>query len=140
MTASSTEPVSAVVYDTSVVIDVEDVDLGVHIDSVVLVSAVTVGELAYGVDRGADRGERAARLRRVVHDYEILPFGVEEAKLYGVLATLVRAAGRNPRPRRLDLQIAATAAAARVPLLTCNPDDFAGIERLVDVVAITRGA
>jgi hypothetical protein len=140
MTASSTEPVSAVVYDTSVVIDVEDVDLGVHIDSVVLVSAVTVGELAYGVDRGADRGERAARLRRVVHDYEVLPFGVEEAKLYGVLATLVRAAGRNPRPRRLDLQIAATAAAARVPLLTCNPDDFTGIERLVDVVALTRGA
>ena len=131
---------SAVVYDTSVVIDVEDVDLGVHIDSVVLVSAVTVGELAYGVDRGADRGERAARLRRVVHDYEVLPFGVEEAKLYGVLATLVRAAGRNPRPRRLDLQIAATAAAARVPLLTCNPDDFTGIERLVDVVALTRGA
>ena len=56
-----------------------------------------------------------------------LPFGVEEAKLYGVLATLVRAAGRNPRPRRLDLQIAATAASARLSLLTMNPDDFVGI-------------
>lgn len=138
MTASSTDPAAAaVVYDTSVVIDVENVDLGVHVDAVVLVSAVTVGELAYGVDRG-DSGQRAARLRRVVEDYEVLPFGVEEAKLYGVLATLVRAAGRNPRPRRLDLQIAATAAAARVPMLTRNPDDFAGVERLVDVVALAR--
>lgn len=139
MTASSTEdgPL-AVLLDTSVIIDLEDLDHGRYTASVALVSAVTVGELAYGVDRGDDAGERAARLRRVVQDYEVLPFGVEEAKLYGVLATLVRAAGRNPRPRRLDLQIAATAAAARVPLLTCNPADFAGVERLVDVVALTR--
>jgi hypothetical protein len=141
MTASSTEDgPPAVLLDTSVIIDLEDLDRGRYTASIALLSAVSVGELAYGVDSGADRGERAARLRRVVHDYEVLPFGVEEAKLYGVLATLVRAAGRNPRPRRLDLQIAATAAAARVPLLTCNPDDFTGIERLVDVVALTRGA
>lgn len=141
MTASSTEDgPPAVLLDTSVIIDLEDLVRGRYTASVPLVSAVSVGELAYGVDRGDDRGERAARLCRVVQDYEVLPFGVEEARLYGVLATLVRAAGRNPRPRRLDLQIAATAAAARVPLLTCNPDDFAGTERLVDVVALTRGA
>jgi predicted nucleic acid-binding protein len=124
-------------YDTSVVIDVEDVDLGVYVDATVVVSAVTIGELAYGVGAG-DRAARELRLLRVLADYEVAPFGVEEAKLYGVLAELVRIAGRNPRPRRLDLQIAATAAAARIPLLTMNPDDFIGIAPLVDVVPIRR--
>lgn len=124
-------------YDTSVVIDVEDVDLGVYVDATVVVSAVTIGELAYGVGAG-DRAARELRLRRVLADYEVAPFGVEEAKLYGVLAELVRIAGRNPRPRTLDLQIAATAAAARIPLLTMNPGDFIGIAPLVDVVPISR--
>ena len=78
------------------------------------------------------------RLRRVLADYEVAPFGVEEAKLDGVLAELVRIAGRHPRPGRLDLQIAATAAAARIPLLTMNPDDFLGVAPLVDVVPIRR--
>ncbi len=121
-------------------IDLELVDLGAVTGGVALVSAVSLGELAFGLDVGDEqqRSERTALLRDVVNGYEILPFGVEEAKLYGVLATLVRLAGRNPRPRRLDLQIAATAAAARLPLLTCNPADFVGIERLVDVVAVRR--
>jgi predicted nucleic acid-binding protein len=124
-------------YDTSVVIDVEDVDLGVYVDATVVVSAVTIGELAYGVGAG-DRAARELRMRRVLADYEVATFGVEEAKLYGVLAELVRIVGRNPRPRTLDLQIAATAAAARIPLLTMNPDDFIGIAPLVDVVPISR--
>jgi predicted nucleic acid-binding protein len=128
------------VLDTGGLIDYEAVDLGGWASGTVLVSAVTVGELAYGVDVGdaEQRARRRDRLRTVLLDYEVLPFGVEEAKLYGALATLVRASGRNPRPRRLDLQIAATAAAARLPLLTTNPDDFAGTEALVEVVGLRR--
>jgi predicted nucleic acid-binding protein len=127
--------VEAALYDTSVVIDIEKVDLGEYIDIPVVVSAVTVAELAYGAD-ATGQDARADRLRRVVTDYEVLSFGVEEAKLYGALAALVRAAGRDPRPRRLDLQIAATAAASRLPLLTMNPRDFRGLALLVDVVPI----
>jgi predicted nucleic acid-binding protein len=125
----------AALYDTSVVIDVEKVDLGVYVDRPVAVSAITVGELAYGL-YAPDQDARQERLNRVLSGYEVVPFGVEEAKLYGVLAALVRAAGRDPRPRRLDLQIAATAAAARLPLLTLNPRDFLGMAPLVDVVPI----
>ena len=136
MTGSSTEVY--VLLDTSVIIDAEELDLSDYEDRIPVVSAVSVGELAFGVDTGPDPEAREARLRRILAGYEILPFGVEEAKLYGVLATLVRAAGRNPRPRRLDLQIAATAAAARVPLLTSNPADFLGADRLVDVVPVKR--
>lgn len=130
---------SAALYDTSVVIDVEEVDLGVYLDGAVVVSAVTVGELAYGIG-AADRAAREQRLRRVLNSYEIVPFGAEEAKFYGVLAEMVRSAGRNPRPRRFDLQIAASAAAARLPLLTMNPDDFVGVGPLVDVVPMHRAS
>ncbi|TQM44669.1 PIN domain-containing protein [Pseudonocardia cypriaca] len=129
-----------VLLDTCVLIEAEALDLSDYEDRVAVVSAVSVGELAFGLNTGQDSEGREARLRRVLADYEILPFGVEEAKLYGVLATLVRAAGRNPRPRRLDLQIAATAAAARVPLLTANPLGFLGADRLVDVVPVKRSA
>jgi predicted nucleic acid-binding protein len=124
--------------DTSVLIDLERIDLGVHVDSVLVTSSVCVGELASGIGIGPDPEVREARLRRVIDRYEILSYGIEEAKLYGVLCTLVRAAGRNPRPRRLDLQIAATAASARLPLLTCNPDDFVGVHQLVEVLEVDR--
>jgi predicted nucleic acid-binding protein len=128
--------VAYALVDTCVLIDMERVDLGDHQDSILVVSAISVGELAFGVDIGPDPEARPARLRHVLDSYEILPYGVEEAKLYGVMATLVRASGRNPRPRRLDLQIAATAAAFRVPVLTRNTDDFRGMDRLVEVVAV----
>lgn len=130
--------VDAVLLDTSVVIDAENLHLEGLLDSAPVISAITIGELAVGVDLGADPERRRARLRRILDEYEVLPFGVEEGKFYGALATLVRAAGRNPRPRRLDLQIAATAAASRMPLLTSNPGDFLGIGALVDVVPVKR--
>lgn len=99
-----------------------------------------MAELAFGLDVAdeAERDRRAVRFRRVLDTLDVLPFGVEEAKLYGALAALVRTSGRNSRPRRLDLQIAATAAAARATLLTLNPRDFAGLDRLVTVVGVER--
>lgn len=131
---------SECVLDTSALIDATTLDLGEYAESSVLITAITLGELAYGLGVG-DSAEQEARARRfqvVVREYEILPFHVEEAKFYGALAALVRASGRNPRPRRLDLQIAATAGAARLPLLTCNPADFAGLDQLVVVVPVSR--
>jgi predicted nucleic acid-binding protein len=131
--------VTTVLLDTSVVIDADELDFEGLDDLAPVVSAITIGELAFGADLGANPDGRRARLRRILDEYEVLPYGVEEAKFYGALATLVRAAGRNPRPRRLDLQIAATAAAARMPLLTSNPEDFVGVGALVDVVPV-KGA
>jgi predicted nucleic acid-binding protein len=131
----------SVVYalaDTSVLIDLERLDFGAYADAVLVTSAVCIGELASGLDTGADPEVRHARLRDVLHGLEVMPYGVEEAKLYGALCALVRAAGRNPRPRHLDLQIGATAAASRLPLLTCNPSDFLGVGSLIDVIPVGR--
>jgi toxin FitB len=55
---------------------------------------------------------------------------------YGRLASAVVRAGRQPRRRVMDLLIAATAHAHGARLYTRNPSDFAGLEQLVDVVAV----
>ena len=36
----------------------------------------------------------------------------------------------------LDLLIAATVCAAQMPLYTRNPDDFRGLEKLIDVICV----
>ena len=130
-------PVPAVLLDTSVVIDIDVVDQGEYSDSTPVISAITLAELAFGLF-GPDSEAREERMLQARRGYEILAFGIEEAKIYGVLATMLRSVGRDPRPRRLDLQIAATAAAARLPLLTMNPKDFSGLARMVDVVPMRR--
>jgi predicted nucleic acid-binding protein len=54
-----------------------------------------------------------------------------------VTAALV-ATGRKPRRRIADLMIAATAIAEGLPLFTTNPDDYAGLGKLVRVIPVTR--
>ncbi len=129
---------SRVLLDTSVVIDLERLDLGLYASSVPAVSSVTVAELAYGLvtDDPVRLAERIERYRRVLDQFAVLPFGVDEAKMYGTGAGLVRRFGRDPRPRRMDLQIAATAAAHQIPLLTRNLKDFAGLDRLLTVIEV----
>ncbi|WP_336158299.1 type II toxin-antitoxin system VapC family toxin [Amycolatopsis sp. VC5-11] len=129
---------SRVLLDTSVVIDLERLDLGRYASSVPAVSSVTVAELAYGLvtDDPVRLAERIERYRRVLDQFAVLPFGVDEAKMYGTGAGLVRRFGRDPRPRRMDLQIAATAAAHQIPLLTRNLKDFAGLDRLLTVIEV----
>ncbi|WP_342750043.1 PIN domain-containing protein [Prauserella shujinwangii] len=124
--------------DTCAVIDLDQLDLGDLAQARPLVSAVSIGELAYGLDVD-DPVERAARTERyyaALRRFEVVPFDTAAAKVYGTMAALVRRAGRSPRPRRLDLQIAATAAASRLPLVTRNAADFAGLDRLLDVISV----
>jgi predicted nucleic acid-binding protein len=122
--------------DTSVLIDFPAAHVAKVTDEVA-VSAVTIGELQYGVTAAADPLAQMFRRRRVqaiLDRFEVLPFDVGAAEYYGTLAALVRKHGRNPRPRRLDLQIAATAARHGLTLLTRNGRDFAGLQSALDVV------
>jgi len=53
-----------------------------------------------------------------------------------LLANLVRAVGRDPGPRQLDLLIAATAERHGLSLATRNAADFQYLERVLDVVEV----
>ncbi len=82
------------------------------------------------------RAERRRRLNHARSTYQTIPFGDAQAEVYGLLVTLLLEAGRSHRRRALDLQIAATAAVAGVPLLTRNPSDLLGLERVVKIVPV----
>ncbi|MGD0553528.1 MAG: type II toxin-antitoxin system VapC family toxin [Streptosporangiaceae bacterium] len=104
-----------------------------------LISTVTLAELAAGVHSAADAGERArriARLQRTEAVFDPLPFDAESARQYGIIAGEVISAGRKPRGRVADLMIASVAAANKLPLFTTNPDDFRGLDAAVTVVPV----
>ncbi|HEY5787146.1 MAG TPA: type II toxin-antitoxin system VapC family toxin [Microlunatus sp.] len=122
--------------DTSVLIDFPAEQIARVADEVA-VSAVSIAELQYGVTAVTDpvaQMHRRRRVQAILYQFEALPFDVSTADYYGVLATLVRQHGRNPRPRRLDLQVAATAARHGLTLLTQNGADFSGLEAALSVV------
>jgi predicted nucleic acid-binding protein len=125
--------------DTSVVIDLEDLntqDLPVE----VAISSLTLAELAAGphaTDDPEERARRQDRLQRTEAAFDPLPFDAEAARSYGRIYAAVAAAGRKARgPRAVDLLIAATAHASSLPLYTRNPDDFRGLEKLLEIVTI----
>ena len=107
----------------------------------IAVSTVTLAELAAGVHAVSDAVERAMRvefLQRVESSFEPIPFDVDAARAYGLVAAAVREVGRSPWARVADQMIAAVAIAARLPLYTTNPKDFEGLDRILEVVPVAR--
>lgn len=103
------------------------------------ISAITLAELHFGVLVAKESGVRAERLRRLLilqRTFDALPLDDAVAASYGRLAAAIVDAGRQPRARSLDLLIAATAHAHSARLYTRNGDDFRGLHRLVEVVAV----
>jgi len=125
--------------DTSVVID-----LGVisreQLPKRIAISAVTLAELAAGPAASKDpdiRARRQEQLQRAESTFNPIPLDVNVARAYGRIVGAVVAAKRKHRgARSLDLLIAATALANQLPLYTRNPDDFIGLESLIEVIAI----
>ena len=127
------------VIDTSVVIDLERLDAR-QLPIELAVSAITMAELAAGPHATLEADERACRqdrLQRAEAAFDPLPFDGEAARAYGRIYAAEVASGRKARgPRALDLLIAATACAAGLPVYTRNPEDFQGIQGLVDVFGV----
>ncbi|MBA2577735.1 MAG: type II toxin-antitoxin system VapC family toxin [Euzebyaceae bacterium] len=94
------------------------------------ISAATLAELHFGVLLAGADDVRRARIRRLAEieaRFDPLPVDAAVARSYGALAHVVVSAGRQPRRRTMDLLIAATAHAHRIPLYTRDAADFAGI-------------
>jgi predicted nucleic acid-binding protein len=126
------------VLDTCTYIDLGLLD-PMDLPAVPELTAITMAELQQGVAMAKDAGVRAARMEKLgaaVADFDPLPFDGEAAARYGTLVTLAIAAGRDPRPRRMDLMIAAIASVQGLPLFTRNADDFKGLDGSLTVVAI----
>lgn len=126
------------VLDTSAVIllpRLEDPEL---LPEEPLITAVTLAELSAGPLVAATDEERVARqahLQQAEADFDPLPFDARAARAFGRVAAALRRSGRKTQARAYDAMIAATALAHQLPVYTCNPDDFTGIDGL-DVVAV----
>lgn len=104
-----------------------------------LITTVTLAELSVGplvTDSDAERIARQARLQQAESDFEPLPFDASSARAFGRVAASLRRSGRKTTPRTYDAMIAAIAVANELPVYTCNPADFSGIDSL-EVVAIS---
>ena len=123
------------VLDTSVLIATDVAEL----EGELAISTASLAELHFGVLVTTDATIRAERLRRLSElqqKFDALPVYERVAISYGLLAAALASSGRQPRSRVMDLLIAATAHAHSARLYTRNADDLAGLEHLVDVVAV----
>lgn len=126
------------VLDTCTYIDLGQVDPA-SLPRAPEITAITMAELQQGVamaKNGITRAARTELLGAAIVDFDPLPFDGEAAARYGTLVALTIEAKRDPRPRRMDLMIAAIASAHDLPLFTRNINDFVGLEAMVTIIAV----
>lgn len=126
------------ILDTSTVIMLGRLDDPAVLPDEPLITAITLAELTVGPLVAATDQERAARqahLQQAESDFDALPFDASAARAFGRVAASLRQSGRKTAARSYDAMIAATALAHALPVYTCNPHDFAGIDGL-EVIAV----
>jgi tRNA(fMet)-specific endonuclease VapC len=126
------------ILDTSTVILLEKLSDAKTLPAEPLITAVTLAELSVGPLVAKEESERVARqtqLQQAEADFEPLPFDADAARAFGSVAASLRRSGRKTTARAYDAMIAATAVANDLPVYTCNPADFNGIDGL-EVIAV----
>ncbi|MFI9406079.1 type II toxin-antitoxin system VapC family toxin [Nocardia sp. NPDC052316] len=126
------------VLDTCTYIDLDTLDPDC-LPKLPEITAITLAELHQGVAMAKDpvtRAARAERLGAAIVEFDPLPFDEDAATRYGTLVALTLAAKRDPRPRRMDLLIAAVASSRNLALYTRNSEDFRGLESMVEIIAV----
>ncbi len=126
------------VLDTSTVILLQRLTDAGALPAEPLITAVTLAELAVGplvAEGESERAARQAHLQQAEADFVPLPFDAGAARAFGGVAASLRRSGRKAAARAYDAMIAATALANDLPVYTCSPDDFSGIEGL-EVIAV----
>jgi tRNA(fMet)-specific endonuclease VapC len=127
------------VLDTSTVIALPRLTDATALPAEPLITTVTLAELSVGPLAARNDRERAARqaqLQQAEADFDPLAFDAQAARAFGRVAASLRRSGRKTAARAFDAMIAATAIANDLPVYTCSPADFAGIEDLT-VVSVT---
>ncbi len=118
--------------DTNVVVLLGQLDPD-DLPAAPVISVITLAELSVGplvTDDARERAARQARLQEAEAVFDPLPVDAAAARAFGRIAADIRRSGRTVQPRAFDALIAAVAVANALPLYTCNPRDFAGIDEL----------
>ena len=126
------------ILDTSTVILLRGLEDATALPTEPLITAVTLAELAVGplvAEGESDRAARQAHLQEAEAAFEPLPFDAKAARAFGRVSASLRRAGRKAKARTFDAMISAIALANDLPVHTCNPDDFSGIDGL-QVIAV----
>lgn len=126
------------VLDTSTLILLQEITEPDKLPAEPLITAITLAELAVGplvAESANERTARQAHLQQAEADFVPLPFDAPAARAFGRVSASLRQAGRKTAARAYDAMIAATALANDLPVYTCNPDDFGGIDGL-EVIAV----
>ena len=119
------------ILDASIFIEAErgqfDLDglLEAQGDELVAIAAVTASELLHGVERATDQFVRLRRhqfVERVLSDFPVLPFGLDEAREHARIWAALATKGALIGPH--DLLIAATALANASAVATLNQKEF----------------
>lgn len=98
-----------------------------------VITTITLAELSVGPLVAASdeaRAIRQAHLQQAEADFDPLPFDSAAARAFGRVAASLRNAGKKPLARAYDAMIAAIAISRGLPVYTCNPRDFDGIDGL----------
>lgn len=120
------------ILDTNALINLERLSTQ-HLPRQPLITTVTLAELSVGPLTAKSKSvaaERQAHLQMAEADFNPLPFDAAAARTFGRVAASLRRSGRKAAARTYDAMIAATALANGLPVYTCNPDDFTGIDGL----------
>jgi tRNA(fMet)-specific endonuclease VapC len=126
------------VLDTNTVIMLSRITDPASLPAEPVITTITLAELSVGplVATGdLERAVRQAQVQQAEADFDPLPFDAAAARAFGRVSASLRQAGRTTTARAYDAMIAATALSNGLPLYTCNPADFAGIDGLT-VVAV----
>ena len=126
------------ILDTSTVIMLGRLDDPALLPDEPLITAITLAELTVGplvATTDYERAARQAHLQQAESDFDAVPFDASAARAFGRVAASLRQSERKTVARSYDAMIAAIALAHALPVYTCNPGDFTGINGL-EVVAV----
>lgn len=126
------------VLDTCAYIDLDLLDPAA-LPEIPELTAITLAELHQGVAMARNAAARAARTEQLgaaIVDFDPLPFDGPAAARFGTLVALTLEANRDPKPRRLDLMIAAIASSRGLPLYTRDSKAFVGLDDMVEIIEL----
>ena len=96
-------------------------------DEVVCISSITEAEIHYGLAKRPEATALRERMEWFLAAMKVLPWGRDEAKVYGMLRARLESSGKSLQ--NMDLQIAAHAVATGAVLVT-NDKAFAHVDDL----------